>query len=151
MKLAEALAERADAMRHYEQLQLRLYRSARVQEGDTPPEDPHELMDEANRVLDRTDMLIRRINKTNASTMFDEKMTITDAIALRDMQLKRRKMYAEVASRAGTTQDRYSRSEIKVVSAVNVRELQREADRLAGTYRKLDTEIQRLNWMIDLL
>lgn len=82
-------------------------------------------MDEANRVLGRTDMHIRRINKTNLVTI-DEKMTITDAIAQGDMQQKGRKMYAEVAWRAGTTQDQYSRSGIKVVSAVSGRYSWRE-------------------------
>ena len=43
MKLAEALALRADLQRRLEQLKQRLIKNARVQEGDTPEEDSVEL------------------------------------------------------------------------------------------------------------
>jgi len=51
MKLAEALILRADAQKRIEQLKLRLARSARVQEGEKPPEDPTELVQELERTL----------------------------------------------------------------------------------------------------
>jgi hypothetical protein len=40
VKLAEALAERADAQRRLAQLKQRVMLSARFQEGEEPPEDP---------------------------------------------------------------------------------------------------------------
>ena len=151
MLLAEALAERAEAQRRYEQLMQRLLRVVRVQEGDEPVEDPEELLTTANAIIDRMDWLIRSVNKTNTATMFDEKHTLTDAIAFRDMALKRRKLYSDVATRASTSQDRYTRSEIKYVSVVDVREMQKKVDKLAGEYRKLDTQIQKMNWEVELI
>ncbi|WFD02403.1 hypothetical protein MOBT1_003391 [Malassezia obtusa] len=151
MLLAEALAERAEAQRRYEQLLQRLLRVVRIQEGDQAPEDPTELITEANKILNRLDELIRRINKTNTETKFDEKYSLTDAIAFRDMALKRRKLYSDLATKASTSQDRYTRSEVKYVSTVNVREMQKRVDQLAGDYRKLDTRIQKLNWEVELL
>lgn len=151
MFLAEALAERAEAQRRYEQLLQRLLRVVRIQEGDQAPEDPNELITEANKILNRLDELIRRINKTNTETKFDEKYSLTDAIAFRDMALKRRKLYSDLATKASTSQDRYTRSEVKYVSTVNVREMQKRVDQLAGDYRKLDTRIQKLNWEVELL
>lgn len=151
MLLAEALAERAEAQRRYEQLLQRLLRVVRIQEGDQAPEDPTELITEANKILNRLDELIRRINKTNTETKFDEKYSLTDAIAFRDMALKRRKLYSDLATNASTSQDRYTRSEVKYVSTVNVREMQKRVDQLAGDYRKLDTRIQKLNWEVELL
>ena len=151
MFLAEALAERAEAQRRYEQLLQRLLRVVRIQEGDQAPEDPTELITEANKILNRLDELIRRINKTNTETKFDEKYSLTDAIAFRDMALKRRKLYSDLATNASTSQDRYTRSEVKYVSTVNVREMQKRVDQLAGDYRKLDTRIQKLNWEVELL
>ena len=47
--------------------------------------------------------------------------------------------------------DRMTRSEIKYVPAVSVRDLQNEADTLAQSYRKLDTQIQELNWVTELI
>lgn len=52
MLLAEALAERAEAQRRYEQLMQRLLRVVRVQEGDEPVEDPKELLTTANAIID---------------------------------------------------------------------------------------------------
>ena len=43
MKLAEALQERADLNRRIEQLNSRLYRNSKVQQGRNPEEDPAEL------------------------------------------------------------------------------------------------------------
>lgn len=151
MKLAEALAERAEATRRYDQLLKRIHRSVRVQEGDQPAEDPIDLLREANAILDRIDLFIRRINKTNIATQFDEHSSLTDAIAHRDILNQRRRLYADAASRAGTTQERYTRNEVKFVAAVDVRALQHEHDRLADQYRALDTALQRLNWTSDLL
>ena len=49
MKLAEALANRADLQRRIEQMRGRLQKSALVQEGESPPEDPQELLEETER------------------------------------------------------------------------------------------------------
>lgn len=151
MLLAEALAERAEAQRRYEQIMQRILRAVRVQEGDEPPEDPKELIAEANNILDRLNELIRRINHTNSATPFDANQTITDAISFRDICLRRRKLYSDVATKAGTTEDRYTRSEIKFVSAVNVSEMQKKVDQLSRDYRNLDTRIQKMNWEVELL
>jgi hypothetical protein len=49
MKVAEALAHRADLQRRLEQLKQRLVKNARVQEGDLPAEVPGELQTEFER------------------------------------------------------------------------------------------------------
>lgn len=69
MKLAEALAERAEATRRVEQLRARVVGSARHQEGETPAEDAAQLLAEVGEVLDSLETLIRRINRTNATVM----------------------------------------------------------------------------------
>ena len=69
MLLAEALAERAEAQRQYEQVMQRLLRVVRVQEGDAPVEDPEELLASANGILDRMEWLIRGINRTTMVTL----------------------------------------------------------------------------------
>lgn len=84
VKLAEALALRADATRRVEQLRARITGSARHQEGETPAEDAAALLAEAGAVLDELESLIRRINRTNAATQI-EGGTLTDALARRDV------------------------------------------------------------------
>jgi hypothetical protein len=150
MKLAEALVLRADAQKRLAQLKQRLMMSARHQEGEQPPEDPAELIAEAERLMDQLVALIRGINRTNLATAFDDE-TLTDALARRDVLSIRRALFADLATAASVRQDRYSRSEVKFVSAVDVRELQQRADLLAKEYRDLDARIQAKNWETDLL
>jgi hypothetical protein len=50
MKLAEALNARADAQKRLQQIRQRIQSSARHQEGETPPEDPNDLLAEADRM-----------------------------------------------------------------------------------------------------
>lgn len=151
MKLAEALAERAEAQRRYAQLKERLSLVARVQEGEHPDEDPTELLAQAEHLLDRITWLIRSINATNTATAFDDRNTLTDAIAQRDAALERRALYANQARAASTRQDRYSHSEIRYVASLPVSDLQRKADAAAKEYRQWDTAIQQLNWNTELM
>ncbi len=151
MKLAEALILRADLQKRIEQLKNRLRNNVMVQEGDSPSEDPEVLLKEFEDCqLELTD-IIKRINKTNNETMFNEKWTLADALAERDGLWEKRLVLSYVAEEASIKQDRYSRTEIKYISTVNVKELQKEADKLSKEYRELDTQIQGLNWTIDLI
>ncbi|MBS2533193.1 DIP1984 family protein [Catenulispora sp. NF23] len=69
MKLAEALALRADAARRIEQLKARIVANARYQEGEEPSEDAAALLSETGAVLDEFESLVRRINRTNAAAV----------------------------------------------------------------------------------
>lgn len=150
MKLAEALILRADCQKRLEQLKARVVRSAKVQEGDAPAEAPQALLQEAERVAGELAALIKRINRTNSEAAFDGSRTISDALAERDVLGLRRALYADLAQAASLTQDRYSRSEVKYVSTVNVAETQGRADELAKAYRELDARVQELNWRTEL-
>ena len=150
MKLAEALAERSDCQNKIEQIKARLFRIARVQEGEQPTEDSAELLAEADRVFARLLELISAINRTNSQTAFDSNHRISDAIAERDVTGKRRNFLAAVAEAASTRQDRYSKSEVRFVATLSVGKLQTEIDQLAKRYRELDTRLQELNWKTEL-
>ena len=151
MRLAEALSLRADCQKRFEQLKARLGRNVKVQEGDRPAEDPQELLTELERVARELADLVKRINRTNSATLFREGQTVSDALAERDVLGMRRAVYAELAQSASVTQCRYTRTEVKYVSTVNVSELQKRADDLARDYRELDARIQELNWNTELL
>lgn len=151
MLLAEALARRAEAQDRLNKVQERLISVARVQEGDTPEENPQALLSEGEALLEEIEALVRRINYTNSRTNLDEQTTLTDAIARRDGLLRARRLYNAVADAASTRQDRYSRNEIRYVSTLSVADLRASADRLSKEYRELDTRIQQLNWTTELL
>ena len=150
MKLAEALINRADAQKRLAQLQARLQRSARVQEGDLPPEDPQALLAEHDRTVDTLTHLIQRINHTNALTPFGGG-TLTDALAERDGLALRRAAIVGLIEAAAPGQFRVARAEIKSLPTVDVAALQKQADDLARQYRELDSAIQQANWTVDLI
>ena len=150
MKLAVALMRRADAQRRIEQIKGRLLRNARVQEGDEPAEDLGELQVEFRQIAGELVELIQRINRTNMAAGLNESMTIADALALRDVLRMRQGAYAELAVAAVINQTRHSRSEVRFVSAVNVADIQAQADTMAREARQLDERIQEANWLVDL-
>ena len=121
-----------------------------VQEGDEPPENPQELLEELERVSKELADLIKRINRTNSMTVFHGGTTLADALAERDVILLRREAYNQIAQNAAVRQDRYSKSEVKYRSTVNVQEIQRRVDELSKAARELDSRIQELNWKVDL-
>jgi hypothetical protein len=151
MKLAEALILRADCQKRVEQLKARLLRSAKVQEGEEPAENPQALITELESVADQLVNLIKRINRSNSSTVFAEGRCIADALAERDVLVLRRGAYTDLASIASLRQDRITRSEVKYISTIKVAEIQKHADDLARQYRELDARIQEANWKTDLL
>lgn len=151
MLLAEALAQRAEAQDRLNKVTERLHVVARIQEGDRPDEDPNALISEADGLMSQIEQLVRRINATNASTAFDEEHTLTDAIAIRDSLLRQRRFYTQLADASATRQDRYSRSEIRYVSTLDVASLRARADDAAKKFRQIDTRIQQLNWNTELL
>lgn len=150
MKIAEALALRADLQKRLEQLKQRLVKNARIQEGDSPEEDPVELQAELERLALELMMLIQRINRTNAGSRFGTG-TLADALAERDVLEIRYNAYRELATAASTSQHRVTRSEVKFISTVSVAAIQRRADELAQEYRQLDTRIQEADWLTELL
>src|SRR6185437_9071325 len=150
MKIAEALALRADTQKRLEQLKQRLVKNARIQEGDTPEEDPTELQSDLEKSARELTLLIQWINRTNAESRFGDG-TLADALAERDVLKLRYNAYRELANAASTSQNRTTRSEVKFVSTVSVAATQRKADELAKEYRELDTRIQEADWMTLLL
>lgn len=150
MKLAEALMLRADQKKKLEQLRQRLLRSAKVQEGETPPEEPAELMAALDGTLAEFTRLVKQINRTNATTRLPGGQTLTEALADRDALALKRNVLAGVIDAASVKQDRYSRSEVKFFSTINIAETQQTLDRLAQQYRELDAKIQETNWLVEL-
>lgn len=150
MKLATALSERSDLQRRLTELSTRLNQNAKVQEGDSPAEEPEALLRETDGVLLRLEELIARINLTNSRTV-SEGESLTEKLAKRDCLGKRITLMRSFLDAASARVDRYSRTEIKVHSSVSVSALQQELDRLSKSLRELDEHIQELNWTTELL
>lgn len=151
MKLAEALKLRADLKERIDSMGDRLNMNAKVQEGESPAEDPYELMKEMDSMLNEYEEIIWRINHTNASTVGANGRTITQLIAHRDALTERYSMMKEFLDSASSLVGRHSVSEIRVISTVSVPELRREVDAVAKELRLTDNTIQELNWTTELI
>ena len=150
MKLAEALNLRADLQKRIANLKERLIKNAKVQEGDTPSEDPNMLLNELNDNIIELENIIKLINKTNSSTYIDNE-SISDIIAKRDALGLKLSILRSFISESADKIERYSNKEIKILSTVNVAEKQKEIDNLSKEYRLIDTKLQGLNWTTDII
>ena len=83
MKLANALSLRSELQTRIRQLESRLDNNALVQEGESPAEDPMELLRELEEDYAQLEELIARINRTNSTTEAGEGRTLSDLLARR--------------------------------------------------------------------
>lgn len=156
MLLAEALSLRSDVQKRIAQLESRIVNSARYQEGEEPSEDSASLLAEAREAIREFEVLVATINRTNSTALIvldsGEELSIADAIARRDALGRHRKLIVSAAdaARGSDWERRSTRSELKMVSALDVKALRSEADRLAADYRQLDLRIQAANWATEV-
>ena len=149
MKLAEALQERADLNRRIAELRSRLASNAIVQEGEKPAEDPAGLLTELDRCVAALEERITQINLVNCRT-FVEGKTLTELLARRDCLSVQINAYRQLLDNASQTAYRARGTEIKVLSTVDVADLQKKVDAMSRQLRLLDNTIQQTNWTTEL-
>lgn len=150
MKLAEALMERAAYQRRLAELRQRLQQNALHQEGEQTPENPQELLKEYQRTSKALVKLIVQINTINNQATLADGTPMIEALALRDSLKEEHTMLVELANAGTPDQARYSRSEIKMISAIDVKAIRQKADDIAKRYRQLDVLVQQANWQYDI-
>ena len=149
MKLASALTERSDLQRRIAEISKRLANNAKVQEGDSPAENPAELLQELDGCLARLEELVTRIKLTNSTAVSDGK-TMTELLAHRDSLQQRLRILRSFLDAASCRIDRYSKAEIRILSTVPVAEIQKDVDSYSKELREINERIQELNWTTEL-
>ena len=150
MKLANALSQRAELQERIRQLEGRLLNNAKVQEGESPAEDPQELLGELEEDYAKLEQLIAAINRTNSCTLV-EGVPLSDLLARRDCQKNKLQGLREFLECASELTSRRTAGEIKIHSTVNVREMQKALDQKSQALRELDEKIQEANWTHELM
>lgn len=150
MKLAEALRERADLQKQLHDLEQRLQHNAQHQEGEQPAELPDDLLQQYHAVAQALRNLIVAINRRNQNIYWEDGSGMIEALAERDLLQAEHRMLSRLAQAAIPEQGRYSRSEIKILAAVDVKKIRQRADDVAKRLRLLDSKIQQANWTHDL-
>ena len=151
MKIAEALNERATLKASLSQIKNRMLKNAKVQEGDAPAEDAKELATKYAEVNNSLTDIICKINKTNQLVKNANGDSLADLITRRESYKHLIKVYSELYDEAIIERDRFSRNEIRFISAVSPAELQKDINEFSKRFRMLDTEIQGINWTTDLV
>src|SRR5690606_5765012 len=100
MKLAEALMERAELRRRMQDLRERILRNAKYQEGDTPAEDPRELLAEYDDASATFKSLVTRINNTNNTVALEDGRLMVEALADRDALKEKHSLYKSLVAEA---------------------------------------------------
>jgi hypothetical protein len=155
--IGEALNRRSDLQKRIVQLQDRVCACVLAQEGEEPPESPEELLADLAGLCDELEVLIAKINHTNAAAKLATGETVTEGLARRDViGLRQNALRAAIKattgkSLGGLSLTRYSRSEIRTVRLVKVSELQEQLDALARQRRELDNRLQEHNWLATLM
>lgn len=149
MKLAEALQERADLKREISQLEERLSNNAVKQEGQDSAEDPLELIRKLEDTLCRLKDLTTAINLKNSQVLCEGK-SMTEMLAERDVMEKRLRILRQFANDASEITPRGLKTEIVMLSTIDVRTLRKKLDMDAKELRLLDNKIQSINWTTEL-
>lgn len=150
MKLAEALALRGDTQKKLASLRERIAMYAVAQEDVKPAEDPSDLLMEAYGVLEQLRLLVTKINVANSQRTLPDGRTLTVAMAARDELVQRHSLIKHAIASCHKEPDRYSVKEIRWVTSLDVKKLQKQADDIAKQIRELNLAIQQANWQYDL-
>lgn len=93
--------------------------------------------------------MIYKINMTN-SLVDIHGISLTELLARRDVLKLKIGMLRNFLNTASAKLERYSRTEIKILSTVNVTAMQKNLDALSKELRETDEAIQEANWTNDL-
>ncbi|CAD7288345.1 hypothetical protein LMG7974_00963 [Campylobacter majalis] len=150
MKLAQALIIRGDLQMKISELSHRLSNNATKQEGEKPAEDPKLLLKELDTTLDELENLITKINLTNAQSKIKD-TSLTQLLAKKEILSKKITILNEFINQASSLSNRASKTEIKILSTVDVTPLRAQSNRLSKELRELDMLIQESNWSLELI
>lgn len=151
MKLGEALTLRAFQAQKLAELRMRAIRSAVTQEGDSPVEDPAKALDEFEKLSREQAKLISRINVTNQTATTGAGETLAEWLQKREHLRRLKNAVGSLIDASATDRMRYMRTEIKLVTNVDVSALQKQFDDLTEQIRRIDATIQTENWKHELL
>jgi len=150
MTLAEALIYRKDILENNTRLLNRISKNAIVTEGTKPQEDPEKLLSQLRDNFRKITNLIASINHTNMNVSIG-KMTLADALAHRQILELEITALTNVRNACYVYNRGKKKDDLKDVSLLKVTNLTKEINGKSTELRKLNAEIQKVNWITDLM
>ncbi|MDO5580606.1 MAG: DIP1984 family protein [Planctomycetia bacterium] len=112
--------------------------------------DPDVLLKEFNDLLIEQEDLIKRINRTNCRPGPSGKKPM-DLIARKESLTLKIMVLRDLYNAAQIDASRYSNKEIRLISTIDPKSIQKQIDHLSRELRETIVELQKLNWETDLL
>lgn len=150
MKLAEALLIKSKLDEDIYNISQRINGNIFYQEGTKLNEDPNKLLNDLEEAFNKREDLIFRINKTNHETLFDDEISLANAIVKRNSLIKIASYYKSYLDAANSRTDRYSSSEIRQLLALDYDECMNRLNTTSEKARLMDIKIQEINWLTEL-
>jgi hypothetical protein len=152
MKLAEALAIRADLHKDVTALKARILNNAQAKEGGRPSENPRKLLEKLSAAADELQLLVQQINKTNAANELEPGLTLADALAVRETLKLKHNVFSGLADAATINYQSVYRADtqLQLQGTVEVSDIRKEAHAIARRFRAIDMRIQEKNWQVEL-
>lgn len=150
MKLGEALLKKEACIKRLENLKERAKNNVRVQENDEPDENAHYLIKDYIETNNELYDIIRKINAKNHEIKLEIGISMAEALSIRDKLLREMQIYKDILEEVYNKNYRTSKNEIKMITLVNVKDMQKEIDKLSKAYSEIDIMIQAANWNIDM-
>ena len=150
MTLAEALIYRKDMLENNNRILSRISKNVIVTEGTKPQEEPKKLLEQLRENFRKITNLIASINQTNIKTTVG-KRTLADALAYRQV------LELEITSLTNVRNSCYvhnrgkKKDDLKDVALLKVSNLTKEINGKSTELRKLNAEIQKMNWITELI
>jgi hypothetical protein len=143
MKLAEALLLRAEIRAKLDSLRDRATRFARVPQGESPPEDPADLLRQLNATADELVALEGRIAVSKLAATLPNGENLAAAAGRRTALKLKHSAILSVLAAAGPMPG--------WISTVSVADWQLLADTLAKELRELTAAIRQSQWSAELV
>ena len=112
-----------------------------------PQEDPDKLMAQLRKAIQDLETLIIRINKTNNETYIEGEGFLMEALAKRDSLkiLSEKLRYIRYAAQINNSGDK------NLKTTIDIKNLQIEMDQTGRAFREIDSKIQEINWLTELI
>ncbi|MDE1549265.1 DIP1984 family protein [Jeotgalibaca caeni] len=150
MKLAEALLLRRDLEAKLTALKQDVLANALIQEGDILDISMEELIQDYQKTNEEFSHLVVKINKRNAeATLHHSDKLIVEALEERESLRRQHSFFNNTIETANDIR-RFGRNEIRMVRAVDTKELTKKMNDISKKLRELDGNIQQTNWLVDL-
>lgn len=156
MKLAEALMIRAELKKEIDILLDKIIESAVLHDDEEKLEDPNEYLLKLNNHLNELFLTEKKILKTNFESSFDEKRTIYEALLEKQHLARILHRYERlIDSVKKKLKPFYYYEDIKKYEKpeclIDIKKLIFEKEQFENSYKKLNQQIQKRNWEIDVL